>query len=128
MRHFIYVCICITLLAGCASTPAVKPLTPTEVQVIAQVISHRLLAPKVTDDATRQTIAQAIESAKTALETTNAADLLTNLGTFLGPDNKDIADLIVVLVKERVDLTQIPEIQGKAYVWSVLEGVAQGLH
>jgi hypothetical protein len=119
--------VALLLFAGCATAPVAKPLTPTELQVIAQVVSHRLLAPKLNDATARLTVIHGLESAKTALETMQPMDLLKHLGDFLGPENKDISDLIVVLVKERVDLTLMPEIQGKAYVFAVLDGVQGGL-
>jgi hypothetical protein len=49
------------------------------------------------------------------------------LGTYLGPENADLAALITVLVRERVDLTTLPELEGKAYVWAVLTGIIEGI-
>lgn len=124
---YILAFILLVSLSACVEGSTTKPLTPTEVQVVTQVVAKRLIAPKLKDAASKLTVIHGLSAAKVALETTSPAELLKHLGDFLGPENKDISDLIIVLVNERVDLKQIPEIQGKAYIWAVLSGIEGGL-
>jgi hypothetical protein len=114
-------------VSGCVEGAATKPLTPTETQVITQVVAKRLIAPKLKDQASRLAVLRGIATAKTMLTTLSPAELLAQLPTILGPKYADIAALIVVLAKERIDVTQIPEIEGKAYLWAILTGVEGGL-
>jgi len=113
-------------MAGCASTGPSKPLTPTETQLLSQVITKRVLAPSLTPDK-KQLAIEGLKAARLALEKQSADDVLKNLESYLGPENADLAALIVVMFKERVDLTQLPELQGKAYVFAFLAGVEGGL-
>lgn len=118
-----------TLLAlsvGCTNTTTMKSLTPTEAQLMSVVISKRVLADSLTP-AEKQQMISGLQAARAALETYSAAEVLLHLKEFVGPENADIADLIAALVRERVDVTQIPEIEGKAYVFAVLAGVERGL-
>jgi hypothetical protein len=125
--YYLLSAILLLSLSGCVENSTTKPLTPTEVQVIAQVVAKRLIAPKLTDFGTRTAVIDGLESAQRALQSTSPRDLMDQIPEFLGPENKDISDLIKVLIAERVDLTQVPEIQGKAYIWAVLEGIQGGL-
>jgi len=111
---------------GCTSTGPAKPLTPTEVQLISVVIAKRIIADSLTADETKRVII-GISAARAALANNSALDILMRLEEFLGPDNADIAALIVALVQERVNVAQLPEMEGKAYVFAVLAGVERGL-
>jgi hypothetical protein len=113
-------------LSGCVAGSATKPLTLIETQLIAQVVTKRLIAYKLSP-AQKINVIQGVLAARAALDTTSPQLLLDNLGNYLGPENKDIADLMVVLIKERVDLSQLPEVQGKEYLKSMLAGIAGGL-
>ena len=117
-------------LYGCSSPTGtvntVKPLTPTEVQVITQVVSKRLILPKV-NPSQREHILQGLTAAMVTLQTVAPQAVMSQLGSFLGEENKDISDLIVTLLAERVDLSLVTEMEGKAYVWAILAGVEGGL-
>lgn len=115
------------ILSACTGPQGtVKPITPTEVQLITQVISKRIILPKVKEGQKEQLI-RGLNASMDALETMSPVLVLSELPELLGPENADIAELIQVLVKERVDLAVLPEIEGKAYVFAVLAGVEGGL-
>ena len=114
------------LIGGCATQSGVKPITPSEVQVITQVVAKRLISPKV-NPAQREHIVQGLAAARVTLQATAPQEVMAQLGSFLGEENKDISDMIVVLLAERVDLTLVTEMEGKAYVFAVLAGVEGGL-
>ena len=114
------------LIGGCATQSGVKPITPSEVQVITQVVAKRLISPKV-NPAQREHIVQGLAAARATLQATAPQEVMAQLGSFLGEENKDISDMIVVLLAERVDLTLVTEMEGKAYVFAVLAGVEGGL-
>lgn len=109
-------------LGGCAS----KPVTPTEVQMIVQLFSNRIVAEKLSVEQ-KARIISSIQAVKLALESTPPTDLVAVLRPFFSPKDQDIADLIGTLLQERVDLTVLPELEGKAYVWAVLDGIEGGL-
>jgi len=118
--------IALALSVGCTGTGPTKPLTPTEVQLISVVIAKRVIADSLTADQTKRVIL-GISAARVALANNSALDVLMRLEEFLGPENADIAALIVALVQVRVDVAQLPEMEGKAYVFGVLAGVERGL-
>lgn len=124
---YILVLAFVLAVSGCVAGASTKPLTPLEVQVIAQVVGKRVIAPKLENPVARQEVLRGIAAAKVVLETLSAAELLTQLDTILGPEYADIAALIVVLTKERIDVAQLPEIEGKAYMFAILDGVEGGL-
>ena len=111
------------LVSGCADT---KPVTPTEVQMITQVFAKRVVAEKLSLEQKRRIVAS-IEAVTRALEVTPPVDLVGMLKQFFAPEDADIAELIGTLLQERVDLTALPEMDGKAYIWGVLEGIKGGL-
>ena len=120
---YILAVLLIISLSGCVEG---KPITPTEVQVAAQLISKRLILPKVTP-AQRDQLVLGLRSARASLASTSPIEVMEKLPAFLGPENKDISDFIVVMVQERVDLRLLTEMEGKAYVFAVLAGVEGGL-
>ena len=110
-------------LSGCVES---KPVTPTEVQMITHVFAKRVVAADLSATQTQQ-IARGLEAAMTALESTAPVDLVGMLPQFFAPEDADIAELIGTLIQERVDLRAAPELEGKAFIWAVLEGIRGGL-
>lgn len=116
----------ILALGGCVEGATTKPLTPTETQLITQVVVKRLVVPKLTAP-NKVKVLKGVAAAHLALNTSTPQELLDNLAIFLGPENADIAALLVVIFKERVNLTQLTEIQGKEYLHNFLTGIEGGL-
>ncbi len=113
-------------LGGCVEGSTTKPLTPTETQLITQMVTRHLVVPKLTP-ANKAQVLSGLAAAKLALATSTPEQILANLTTYLGPENADIAALLVVMFKERVDLTTLPQVEGNAYVAAFLTGVEGGL-
>lgn len=120
--------ICLVLvgvLDGCLAGPT-KPLTPLETQLITQVMAKRLIATKLTP-AQKEAALTSLATVKFALSSTPSADVLDKLPSYFGPENQDVAVLLAVLLKERVDFSQLTELQGKEYFLAVLAGLEGGL-
>ena len=114
-----------TVLSGCVSGPT-KPLTPLETQLVTQVMAKRLVATKLTPTQ-KEAALTSLATVKFALESTPSADVLGKLPSYFGPENQDVAMLLAVLLKERVDFSQLTELQGKEYFLAVLAGREGGL-
>jgi hypothetical protein len=111
------------VLGGCVNT---KAMTPLESQVVAQVIAHRLIVPNL-DAAGLNRVRLGVQAARAALITTAPIAVLDKLDTFFSPEDADIAALVKVLIIERVDLTALPELEGREYVSAILLGIEGGL-
>lgn len=114
-------------LSGCVEGGSVKALTPLETQLVAQVFTKRFIASELSQ--TRKELAiKGLQAARLGVGTVTPDVLVANLSSYLGPENEDIALLVAVLVKERVDFSQMPEAVSNEYLTAILLGVEKGLH
>lgn len=60
-------------------------------------------------------------------EADNPFEIYDQLTEILGPENADIAALLVLVLSNRVDLTEFPPEEARVYLEAVLDGAHRGL-
>lgn len=120
----IYVILALSLvLAGCGEVVQNKPLTPGEVQLIAQVAAKHTMTNLSVEQKMHARQAIASLRAMLAQERTDPMRVLSQVESFIGPEYADVAALAVVLLQERVNLTVMPSEESRPYVEALLTGL-----
>ena len=117
------------LVSGCAGLEyKTTPPSPIEVQLLTQIVTKRTVAKDLAPNR-KEAVLKGLAVAKTAV---SSPDLdinivIQNLSSYLGPENSDIAALLVLMIHDRVQLQNIPTTEQRPYILAVLTGVEAGL-
>lgn len=126
MRHAILAILVAGWITGCGFLDVQKPPTPMEVQLVTQIMVKRTLGKELTEPQ-RIRAKTGLMAMQTALKDgTEPQSVLNDVEKWLGPENADIAVLLVMIVHDRVNF-DLPPNEYTPYLLAVLKGFELGL-